>query len=198
MAGVGGFTGKPQLGFSVCSAKAWSPEACLKDIALPAGTRDIVTHRDQELLVNCTMSFGYKPSAQLDLIYHPFSMASPHQQATGSLGVQASALHVLPEVEAPAALPMCRMILCPLHPPGSPPYTLLGPHSLPASHTSMWQLLAIPTRAPTHLLLPAPIHPPPALTHSLPLTTTHPACLPHPCHPESQGKVSTLCFREQQ
>lgn len=38
-------------------------------------TRDIVTHRGQELLDNCITSFGYKSSIQLTLVYHPFSMA---------------------------------------------------------------------------------------------------------------------------
>lgn len=39
------------------------------------GAQDIVTHRVQELLDSCITIFGYKPSTQLTLVYHPFSMA---------------------------------------------------------------------------------------------------------------------------
>jgi len=113
----------------MCSATAWSPEVCLEHAALAVGTQDIITHSSQELLVNCTTNFGYKPFTQLTLVCDPWSMASPHQQATGLVGVQVSVIHVPPELDAPAVLAVPSMILRSLHPPGSPQDPLLGTHS---------------------------------------------------------------------
>lgn len=155
-----------------------------------AGTWDIITHRAQELLVNCTTSFGYKLSSQLALTCQLFSIPSPHQQATGfctpcaARGISGAArAQDNPSLSSSSQLTPV--------PAAGPPLSASFPHVHVAAPDH-------PHPCPSPPAPLAPIHPPPALTHSPPFTTMHPARLRHPHRPESQGEVSALHFRERQ